>query len=152
MDALKPADLLDLILNEIIPPSEDGRVPGAGQIGVGGSLLAGGPRPVKNCIETVTGILDAVSAEAQDFHLLGRDGRVAALKTVERRCPGEFGVFVRAVYMDYYSRPEIRPLFGVGSHPVHPEGYPVEPESEEVMARLTEPVRSRGPCFRRTGQ
>ena len=50
--------------------------------------------------------------------------------------------------MGYYSRPDIRTLFGPSSNPVHPDGYDVSRESPELMAELTEPVRRRGSLYR----
>ena len=67
---------------------------------------------------------------------------------VEAELPEEFSKLLVLTYMAYYSRPEIRALFGVGEHPVHPKGYDVNRETPELMDTLTAPVRARGKVYR----
>ena len=150
MDADQHHELLALVLDELIPPSSDGRIPGAGQLGVANSLLSVSSIPVPNARSESLKVLGAIAREGGDFCAFDRDSRVAMLKLIERQHPAEFASVVRAAYMHYYSRPDIRPHFGVGSHPVHPDGYPVEPEPHELMEELVAPVRARGSCFRGT--
>ena len=54
---------------------------------------------------------------------------------------------IRDRYKGYYSRPDIREKLGLSAHAVHPKGYDVKKESEELLDALTEPVRQRGPIF-----
>ncbi len=136
--------LLDAILDELIPPSEDGRIPGAGALGVAEffpTAEAYAPDPI-GAVET---ILNAVSGE---FLALPRDEKVAELKRVEAACGQAFETLLRLAYMGYYSRADTRPYFGVGAHPIHPTGYPVERESAALMDQLTAPVRARGKAYR----
>ena len=139
--------LLDLILDELIPPGSDGRVPGAGAAGVA-DFFPTADRYAPNPRDAVNAILAAVSAKAADFSALDREGRARVLREVELEEGGAFSTLVRLAYMGYYSRSEIRPLFGVGADAVHPKGYPVAPEDEALLDELTEPVRSRGPSYR----
>ncbi len=97
---------------------------------------------------TVERLLEAVSARSPGFSELSSDERAAVLKAVEMEQPRDFAELVRLTYMAYYSRPEIRPLLGVGAHPVHPHGYVVEHESDTLMDELTAPVRARGAAYR----
>jgi len=136
--------VLDAILDELIPPSEDGKIPGAGALGVADFLptaQAYAPDPAGS----VQTILDAVS---DDFVALPRDEKVATLKRVEAAQGQDFETLVRLTYMGYYSRPDTRPYFGVGAHPIHPNGYPVDRESDAMMDELTAPVRARGKAYR----
>ena len=136
--------ILDAILDELIPPSEDGKIPGAGALGVAEFLPtanAYAPDPAGS----VRTILDAVPA---DFVALPRDEKVTALKRVEAAHGQAFETLVRLTYMGYYSRPDMRPHFGVGAHPIHPLGYPVAHESDAMMDELTAPVRARGKVYR----
>ena len=141
-------ELLALVLDELIPPSSDGRVPGAGQLGLAGPLLAESSIPAPNARSAALKLLDAILRTDCGFSELDRDSRVAALNLVERQHPDAFAAVVRAAYMHYYSRPDVRPHFGVGSNPVHPAGYAVTPEPPERMEELVAPVRARGPCYR----
>jgi len=138
--------LLAAILDLIIPASADGRVPGAGQLGVAGFLPKAtpyAPDPV-GAAKTVMAFVQA----REDFAELDSDEKVEVLKLAEAAAPEAFATLVRLTYMGYYSRPNTRPLFGVGAHPVHPLGYEVLRESEDVLAELTAPVRERGPIYR----
>ena len=141
-------ELLTQVLDELIPPSLDGRVPGAGQLGVGTSIMNGSPAARPGDEEAVEAVLSFLERESESFGELDSDEKTNALQSVEARFPEQFAQLVRLTYMDYYSRPDIRPLFGVGRHPVHPDGYPVEAESPEFMEELVAPVRARGPCYR----
>ena len=131
-------------MDELIPPSEDGKIPGAGALGVADFLptaQAYAPDPAGS----VQTILDAVS---DDFVALPRDEKVATLKRVEAAQGQDFETLVRLTYMGYYSRPDTRPYVGVGAHPIHPNGYPVDRESDAMMDELTAPVRARGKAYR----
>ena len=139
---------MTLVLDGLIPPSADGRIPGAGQLGLAGPLLSESSIPVPNARSSALAVLDAVSRARGGFSELDRESRQSALELIERQHPEEFAALVRAAYMHYYSRPDVRPHFGVGSGPVHPEGYGVAPEPPELMEELVAPVGARGPCYR----
>ena len=138
---------MDVILDELVPPGANGRIPGAGAAGVADFLLSASAY-APNHLRAVMSVIAAVSKKAADFSALDRTKRVAVLNAVETEEPESFATLVRLTYMGYYSRPDIRPMFGVGSHPVHPGGYSVERESDALMAELTEPVRARGEIYR----
>nr|WP_319385111.1 hypothetical protein [uncultured Roseibium sp.] len=136
------------VLDEIIPAGGVRRMPSAGVKAVAEGVLSAtaySEHPSK----TVMVLLESLKSSVTGFDTLSAQDRVAALKAVEARHPAEFNEFVRLAYMAYYSRPEIRPMLGVGAHPVHPDGYGVERESEELMRELTAPVRARGIAYRR---
>ncbi|MEM6658633.1 MAG: hypothetical protein AAF625_11135 [Pseudomonadota bacterium] len=136
--------ILDAILDELIPPSEDGKIPGAGALGVAGFLLTANAY-ASDPAGSVQTILNALSA---DFAALPRDEKVAALKRVEAAHGQAFETLVRLTYMGYYSRPDTRPYVGVGAHPIHPKGYLVDREDAALMDELTAPVRARGKVYR----
>lgn len=136
--------VLAAILDELIPPSDDGKIPGAGALGVA-DFLPTAQAYASDPDGSVQTILDAVSS---DFADLSRDEKIADLQRVEGAHPQAFETLVRLTYMGYYSRPDMRPHFGVGAHPIHPKGYPVERESSKLMDELTAPVRARGKVYR----
>ncbi|WP_299483732.1 hypothetical protein [uncultured Roseibium sp.] len=140
-------ELLMKILDEIIPAGGARRMPSAGVKAVAESVLSATAYS-DNPVESVTVVLQAVESRAGDFAGLPAPERVALLKLVEADHPAPFNELVRLTYMAYYSRPEIRPLLGVGAHPVHPGGYEVTRESEDLMNDLTAPVRARGIAYR----
>ena len=136
------------VLDEIIPADGARRMPSAGVKAVAEGVLSATAYS-HNPLQTVTHLLEALKASTAAFTAQPPSARVAALKALEAAHPAEFNELVRLTYMAYYSRPEIRPLLGVGAHPVHPEGYGVERESEDLMSELTAPVRARGIAYRR---
>ena len=136
--------LLDAILDELVPPSNDGTIPGAGALGVA-DVLPTADAYAPNPVDTTQAVMMALG---ESFVELTRPEKVAALHLIEAQKPDAFATLVRLTYMGYYSRPDTRPLFGVGAHPIHPQGYPVPREDEALMDELTAPVRARGKVYR----
>ncbi len=141
-------ELLDCVLDQLIPASTDGRVPAAGAIGVA-DFLSQATSYAWDPAGAVNTVLTCISDKAPAFAALDPADRVAVLKQVEQQESEAFATLVRLTYMGYYSRSDIRPLFGVGAHPVHPGGYPVPREDDELMETLVAPVRNRGEVYRR---
>ena len=131
--------LIDALLNQLIPSSDDGLIPAAGSIGVAAfvaraldedpTLQASFARGLAHAAEIGVGSADEVVL-------------------IETEQPEFFKLLQRLAYMGYYSRPDIRALLGLSAKPVHPDGYDVPIEPEDLMADLTAPVRSRGQCYR----
>lgn len=139
--------LLKSVLNELIPASKGGTKPAAGDLGVA-DFICNATRYCGDPVALVTVVLRSVCAHTREFTSLAAADRVAVLKRVESEHEEAFSELVRLTYMGYYSRADIRPLFGVAAHAVHPRGYDVAAESEELMHRLTAPVRARGSVYR----
>lgn len=139
--------LLVAILDQLVPANVDKGVPGAGALGMAG-FIGTATDYASDPVGAVTRILEAVAGEAEDFAAMQDAAKVAVLKEVEAVHPGDFATLVRLTYLGYYSRADIRPLFGVGAHPVHPKGYDVSLEDAALMDDLTAPVRARGQFFR----
>ena len=138
--------VLNAILDELIPPSADGRIPGAGQLGVA-SFFATASAYAPHPTEAVRCVLDYVQSY-DGFQAAARVKKIEVLKQAETQVPEAFQTLIRLTYMGYYSRSDTRPYFGVGAHPTHPTGYDVEQESDTVLADLTAPVRQRGKVYR----
>lgn len=136
--------LLDAILDMLIPPSEDGKILGAGALGVADFFL----NADAYAVDPVGAAQAVIAASGNDFITLSQDKKINILKQIEATHPQAFATLVRVTYMGYYSRPDTRLYFGVGAHPVHPKGYPVSPESDAVMEELTAPVRARRKMYR----
>jgi len=139
--------LLDLVLNELIPPSDDGRIPGAGDVGVA-EFFAEAERYVGDPVARVKIVLTGISNRAEDFSRLSRGERTTVIREVEATESKAFSALIRLAYMGYYSRSDIRPFFGLSSRPAHPDGYQVVREDEALISELTAPVRARGSIYR----
>lgn len=70
------------------------------------------------------------------------------VRGLEKAHPESFAALLRATYMGYYSRADIRVRLGVKEAPVHPDGYEVASEPPALLEELTAPVRARGKVYR----
>jgi len=136
---------LDLVLDELIPPGPDGRLPGAGQVGVAryvDAALRPSP-PLHRMVADGLAALDAIAyrRKGQSFAALARPDRVAAL---EELASGEhaFPPFLLLhAYAGYYQQPRVLAALGLEPRPPHPTGYAT---IEGDLPSLLDPVRRRG--------
>lgn len=135
--------LLDDILDQLIPANPAKGIPSAGVFGVGDFIVA---RAVED--DSVSAALKELLASASSI-----DGKVSVetVRQLEANCAGPFSDLVRLTYMGYYSRPEIRSVVGLGSWPVHPNGYDVPVEPADLLEKLIAPVKERGQAYREPG-
>jgi hypothetical protein len=140
--------MLDHVLDEIIPPSADGRLPGAGQLGVSAytNVALGAMPPVREMVARSLAALDeiALRRSGQRFTALPRPDRVAAL---EELAAGEHAfppVLILHAFAGYYQEPRVLEALGLEARPPHPAGY----STVEGDLSLLEPVRRRGRMYR----
>ena len=131
---------LDAILDELIPANPQRDIPAAGAAGVADFL--------SDKAQTDAGFHAAVSSLLRLAAEMADEVTTDLVRQLEGKAPGDFNKLLTETYKGYYSQPDIRAKFGVGAHPVHPQGYDVERESAEMLAELTAPVVARGPLFR----
>ena len=132
--------LLDGILDQIIPANSERAIPAAGAVGVGEFIEHNrfNDSEVAACIDDLLG----------HSQLLQSSVTPDTIRQLETDLPDAFEALLKLTYMGYYSRPDIRPLLGVASWPVHPRGYDVQREDNALLDDLTEPVRARGSLYR----
>jgi hypothetical protein len=137
MERLSPeqARILACVLDAIVPPSADGRMPGAGALGLAD--------PVSEFVARTPGALAALAAaldalEAQGFASLAVESRPAALD------PAFVAGLVFPTYTTYYREPRVYAALGLEPRPPHPKGHALEPGG---FAGL-EAVRRRGKIYR----
>ena len=143
--------LLKGLLDEIVPASADERIPAAGRLGVVEFLArkASDDPALAALIRTVlTRAANLVERRGGSFDALDAAGRIAIVEALEGAEPDAFTALLRHTYMGYYSRPDVRPHFGLSDRPTQPDGYePPEDDPDELEAMLA-PVRARGGCYR----
>ena len=132
--------LLDSILDQLIPANPDRNIPAAGELGVADFISVE--------LASTPGLRKAVAALLDGASRAGTAMSPALVSQLEADYPAEFLSLLTITYKGYYSRPDMRELVGVGSHPVHPDGYQVAAESPGLIDKLTAPVRHRGACYR----
>ena len=143
--------LLNGLLDEIVPASTDGRVPAAGRLGVADFLArraSDEPALAASLRTVLTRAATLVEARGASFEALDAAGRIAIVEALERAEPGAFAALLQCAYMGYYSRPDVRPFFGLSDRPTQPEGYAVPDDDPDKLASLLAPVRARGRCYR----
>lgn len=141
--------MLDAILDQIIPANAERGIPSAASLGLADHLAMVATEDPALATQFHEGLARAEAlSTGEPFEALDNDHQVTVLRQLEQEEPGFFKPLLRHTYMGYYSRPDIRTLFGPSSNPVHPDGYDVSRESPELMAELTEPVRRRGSLYR----
>jgi hypothetical protein len=140
-DMVKKAEkeILNNILDQLIPANEQKKIPSAGDIDIAAFIIE---RASKNTAleKDIASIVLFAQSEA---------GKTSPsfVRQLQRRMPLEFGSLLTETYKGYYSRPDMREKLGLAAHAVHPMGYTVTKESQELLDALTEPVRKRGPIF-----
>ncbi len=135
-------EALAAVLDAIVPPSADGRLPGAGELGLAdavaerfGGLLA--------AIADGLRALDAVARGrgAERFAALAPPDRADALRAHAESDPGFLPGLIFQTYAVYYEHGRVLEALGLEPRPPHPLGYPLE---QPDLEPLLEGVR-RGP-------
>jgi hypothetical protein len=137
------------VLDEVIPPREDGRVPGAGALGVARyvSRAVGFTPDMEPVIVRGLAVVERI-AKARDprgFAALAHEDRLAVIGEVLAEEPMFLGMLMFHAYVGYYRDARVLGTLGFAARAPHPVGYPVEPSD---LATLLEPVRRRGRLYR----
>ena len=137
---------LTAVLDAIIPQSADGRMPGAGELGLAGAIEE---KLGAMCAFTARG-LDALDARARErgaggFAALAAVERAEVLNAHAAADPGFLPGLVFQVYSAYYQHPRVLEGLGLEPRPPHPKGYALEqPDLDALLA----PVRARAKLYR----
>jgi hypothetical protein len=134
---------LAAVLDEIIPPSSDGRLPGAGQLGLAGYIdtaLRKTPE-LRSVIASGLAEIEALARErtAPDFATLSRADKVNVLAQ-----QGFVFPLMLQAYAAYYQQPRVLAALGLEARPPHPTGYQMEPNDLSLL----DPVRRRPRLYR----
>jgi hypothetical protein len=140
--------LLALVLDELIPPRPDGRLPGAGTLGVGAVVqhAAAGTPELEQMLTHGLAALDDVARRvgAAGFASLSPAARIDALRDIERAEPMFVPTLLTLACVGYYSAEPVVAALKGSARPPHPLGY--ELESDDLS--LLDPVRARGKLYR----
>ena len=135
---------LTAVLDAVIPPSANGRLPGAGSVGLTEEI----ERALAASSAIVTEGLAAIEARAASrgvaFAALTSQERVDLLNEVAETHPALLPSLIFHVYTRYYQIPEVLEALGLEPRPPFPKGY----EMAENDLRLLDPVRGRTKLFR----
>lgn len=134
---------LAIVLDSIVPASEDGCMPSAGDLGIEGSVeqaLDATPE-LKAMIAEGLAMLTTLAAERdpRGFDALSASRRAEIVEEA-----GLPPVLVLQTYASYYRHPRVLEALGMETRAPHPQGYAMK----ENDLSLLEPVRRRRPLFR----
>ena len=142
------ARTLACLLDRVIPPSPDGRLPGAGALGLAAHVAEAMRRAPEMELAILPG-LDAAEAAARarhgrGFSELAPDERQAVCEAIEASHPGLAPTLAFHACVGYYQHPRVIAALDLEPRPPHPQGY----EMPRNDLTLLEPVRRRGKRYR----
>ena len=131
------------VLDEVIPPRADGRLPGAGALGLAATVegvLRATPDLGSMIAEGLTSLDDAARARmGRAFVDVGAADKVALLNEQPFMLP-----LTLQVYVAYYQDPRVVTVLGLEARAPHPHGHAVAPSDLSLL----DPVRGRPPLHR----
>ncbi len=142
------ARVLRAVLDEIVPPSADGTLPGAGALG----LIARIETTVRETPDLRPAISQGLAAleelakgrGAASFPELARDARLEVLNELATAAPAFLPALIFQTYVGYYEHPRVMQALGLEARPPHPKGYAMELGDLSLL----EPVRERPKMYR----
>jgi hypothetical protein len=149
---LSPAEAraLAAVLDVLVPPSADGRLPGAGALGLARRVedaMARAPQLTAAVREALAGLAALARERGADaLEALAPEPREAVLREVAARVPSFVPGLLFHTYAGYYQHPDVLAAIGLEPRPPFPKGYAVPPSDLDA---LLAPVRSRAPLYRR---
>lgn len=139
---------LAAVLDELIPPSVDARLPGAGTLGIAAIVqhAASATPELEPLIAQGLAALDEFARRhnASGFAALPRDGRIEALRELEKSTPAFMQTLMTLSCIGYYSNEQVLTVLNGTARPPHPKGYELEPDDLSAL----DSVRARGKLYR----
>lgn len=124
--------VLASVLDEIIPPSTDGKLPGAGRLGLISYINAALQNTPELRSMIVQGLSDldslARSRNAPGFAVLSREDKLQLLNEQAFVLPLTFHT-----YAGYYQHARVVEALGLEARPPHPKGYHMEPNDLSLL-------------------
>src|SRR5438132_3657989 len=140
--------MLTSLLDAMLPGTTDGRLPGAGTLGL--------VRHITRMVEQTPMLRPVVAYGLSTLDELARkrapggwdalssEERAAVLKQFTADDQFFLPAFLFLAYSGYYTDPRVVEALGLEPRPPHPTGYTMEPDDLSVL----DPVRRRGKMYR----
>ena len=137
--------MLDIVLNLIVPPSADGRMPGAAEVGVPAYLFAEAPDALP-VLRQELDELDRRSRErwARGFAALEDGERKGLIAKMREQAPLFMNQLAMETLACYYQHDRVLAGLGREARPPYPKGY----QLVQGDLSLLDPVRARGKIYR----
>lgn len=144
----EPKRALAAVLDRIVPPGEDGRMPGAGELGLADFVeenLRERPELRLPLLQGLARLDEAADARAgRPFAELPAPAQRELLDVVAAEQPAFLGPLILQTYVGYYRHPRVLEALGLEARPPFPKGYEVPATDFAIL----EPVRRKGPLYR----
>jgi hypothetical protein len=139
------SNTLTAVLDTLIPPSADGRLPGAGELGLADAIgeALGDSELLSQSLEALDE--SARQAGAACFAELGLDPRSECLRESAESNPALLPGLIFHTYSNYYRNPRVLEALGLEARPPFPLGYTLEAGDPTLL----DPVRRRDPFYRK---
>lgn len=136
---------LDVVLNMIVPPTADGRMPGAAEVGVPAYLYTEAPDTLPVLCQELEQ-LDRGSRErfSRGFAELEQNERKALIEAMRAQEPSFMSRLSMETLACYYQHDRVLAALGMEARPPYPKGYQVV----QGDMSLLKPVRARGKIYR----
>lgn len=149
-DTLSPDEheMLRGLLDVVVPPSDDGRLPGAGELDLVDHVVR-----VSRQMPVLRPVLEYGLNTLAQLAGARRAGGWASLAPAERSALVEeftrndqffLPAFLFLAYSGYYQHPRVVTALGLEARPPHPHGYVMPPDDLSLLER----VRARGRLYR----
>ena len=146
-------DLLECLIDQIIPASKNGKLPSAGSLGISDFIMGQISRDSKLKGIYDQGINESLNlikkVEKNDFLSLSKQEKRTLIQELEEKQPEFFLLLVRQTYIGYYSHSDVLRHFGLPGRPIHPKGQKLLSDDPDVIDELIKPVLDRGPLYRK---
>ncbi|RMD82767.1 MAG: hypothetical protein D6815_08405 [Candidatus Dadabacteria bacterium] len=130
---------LEALLEALIPPSADGRLPGAGSLSLAQTVAEGLARSAESQRQ-LDRLLAAFAARTAQQGSRA-DAAAEALAALAAEAPQAFEAIYLEALTAYYQHPQVCQALGLRPGPPFPRGYELE---ESDLEALLEPVKRRG--------
>jgi hypothetical protein len=140
---------LSSVLDEIIPPRSDGKLPGAGELGLARYIAQAVQttpdrgRAIAQGLAALDGL--AGSRGGRGFAALSSQDKLEVLNEIATTEPAFLPGLIFHTYAGYYQNGRVMEALGLDPRPPHPEGYEMEPSD----LTLLEAVRRRPRMYRK---
>jgi hypothetical protein len=137
--------ILDRVLDLIVPPSADGRLPGAAALGVPEYLVANAP----DALAVLCRELDSLEARARErfahgFSALDAAQRQSLVDEARAQDPAFMSRLALETVTCYYQHDRVLEALGLETRPPYPQGFQVIAGDLTLLG----PVRRRGKLYR----
>jgi len=143
---LRDATFMDALLDLLIPPGDDGRMPGAGSLGLSGQLAGALEADVRfgRAVESALRALRdaALERDAGGFAALSRAARLEVLEAQLERHPELLRGLTTPLYLAYYQHPAALAGLGQPARPPFPGGFEVDETSPVLLEKLRARART----------